>query len=208
MSLIIIVSSLFRIVDCCIIILLSYCCHIIVVVVIVILSSTYLHRCIIIFSSSSSLYCRIVVLLSYCCHIIIVVSSSCPDLENPAKIMACGTRMPVVVWRIRTAAPTFFAYAALFFGMLAIALYSVEMTLSSILQWKCNPSWVASRNLYLLDESSVIYGAISDGKMTSDDDSHKEWCDRHIELYTQINFIGPSDIVNTSIIVLYYIVGT
>jgi len=54
--------------------------------------------------------------------------------ENPAKIMACGTLTPVVVWRSRTAAPTFFSCAALFFGVLATALYSVETLLNMKLQ--------------------------------------------------------------------------
>ncbi len=63
-------------------------------------------------------------------------------------------------------------------------------------------------NLSLLDKSSVAYGAILKGKTSSHGDSHKDWCDRHNELYNWRYCIGPSDIINTSIIVLYYIVGT
>jgi len=38
-------------------------------------------------------------------------------------------------------------------------------------------------------------GAQLTPKMTSDDDSPKQWCDRHVKLYTYIHFIGPLDLV-------------
>ena len=38
-------------------------------------------------------------------------------------------------------------------------------------------------------------GAQLTPKMTSDDDSPKQWCDRHVKLYTHIHFIGPLDLL-------------
>jgi hypothetical protein len=121
---------------------------------VVILSSYGRSPHIIVLLVSSFLYHRIVIviwLLSYGCRRRILVSY--PDFENPATIMACGTLTPVVVWRNRTAVLTFFSCAALFFGMLATALYSVVTNLSSKIWWQCDPSRVPSWNLNLLDES-------------------------------------------------------
>ena len=73
---------------------------------------------------------------SLCPHLLCLqVELSPPNIMNlppkhPAKIMACGTRTPVVVWRSRTAVSTFFSCAALFYGMLAKVLYSVGTLLN------------------------------------------------------------------------------
>ena len=127
------------IVDCCIIVLLMFvdCC-------IIVLLSYYCHRCRhILIDVSSSLYHHIVIfilnVLSYCCPTVALlsyhrISSSNRNFDKPAKIMACGTLTPIVVWRNHTAALTFFSCAALFFGMLAIALYSVVTLLNMNLQ--------------------------------------------------------------------------
>jgi hypothetical protein len=45
-------------------------------------------------------------------------------------------------------------------------------------------------------------------KMTSDDDSPLEQCDRQLKLYTNIKLSGPSDLVLMSVRVFNYISGT
>ncbi len=54
----------------------------------------------------------------------------------------------------------------------------------------------------------VVYGAILATKMTSDDNSPLEQCDRQVKLYTNVKLPGPSDLVLMSIRVFNYILGT
>ena len=80
--------------------------------------------------------------------------------ENPASIMACGTRMTVVVSLICMAASTFFSCMASFFGMLEIGLYSVVTLLNmklSAMMMQCFMQWFVIYQLARCELGGLVW---------------------------------------------------